>query len=125
MDELVNYVTETPENTNPNVVRSLASQITTSGNSGILIVNVLYDYSTTKYTLDRTFREIAEAIKTGPIIIYGVDAHSDYDVSVSTNEVTSVYYDESVYIVQCDSVDYGEFLTIDLDGYPQTESDGK
>ena len=88
------------------------------GSSGILIANVHYDESTSKYTLNRTFREIMEAVKTGPIIIYRVDAESDVDVTVYTNKVTSVEYGDDEYIVRCDNGTYSVFVTEDLDGYP-------
>ena len=124
MDELVNYVTETPENTNPNVVRSLASSISTAGDSssGIMIVNAISDISTGTYTLDRTFREIAEAVKTGPVIIYQIELYGNDGLMAVTSTVTNVYYEDSYFYVQGDK-DYYEFTTEVLDGYPSRRGD--
>ena len=60
MDEIIDYVMETPGNTNPNVLRGMLNNSGGSG-SGVLIVNGTIDAETQMDTLDKTWQEIHDA----------------------------------------------------------------
>lgn len=118
MDELVNYVTESPENTNPNVVRSLASQMTTGGSSGVFIVYA------NEGVLDRTLREIQQAVATSPVIIHSVtDASREEDLMLIIKDyiVNEVRSGEGGYRVDAQNMD-GYYKTSNLDDYPIYEA---
>lgn len=91
MDELINYVTESPENTNPNVVRSLLSQIPTSGNSGeIFVIKGTLEYfeeEDEEYIVsNKTFREISDAV-----------SRKDFIVVIATEQDNPDYYKVGVF----------------------------
>lgn len=64
MDEIINYIMETPGNTNPNVLRGMLEN-SSSGSSGSgLVVHADIDETdpeNTIYTLDKTGQEILDA----------------------------------------------------------------
>lgn len=69
MDELIDYVTESPENTNPNVVRSLVSQISTGSESGdLFMITLTSDGNNEHPTSDKTVREIINAAEAGMMV---------------------------------------------------------
>lgn len=63
MEELINNIMQTPENTNPNVLRGQLEFIGNNSNSGILAV------TDDNGTLDKTFQEIYNAISNDQLII--------------------------------------------------------
>lgn len=69
-DEIVEYVTHTPENTNPAVLRSMLQQYNNgSGGNGTLIVNELLDESSQTTILDKNWNEIKTAFDNGQVAI--------------------------------------------------------
>ena len=65
MDEVINYVMDTPGNTNPNVLRGMLEK---SGSNDRFVVT----YSTsdmTTWTCDKTFAQITTALTTGKEIV--------------------------------------------------------
>lgn len=70
MEEIINSVMQSPENTNPNVLRSqLQSVGGGSGSGGALVVNATVDFTTNKATCDKTAGEMWSAAENGDIIV--------------------------------------------------------
>lgn len=69
-DEIFNYVMDDPEDTNPNVLKSLLNNIS-GGSSGTFIVNINAENVGGEYifTADATAGEIEEAVKAGQQVI--------------------------------------------------------
>lgn len=67
INDVFNYVMESPDNTNPNVLRSMLNSLEGGGSGGGAFI-VQLDMST--WTLDKTFKEIAEASMTMPVVIF-------------------------------------------------------
>ena len=64
-EEIFDYVMESPENTNPAVLRSMLNELDGGFGGGVLNI------TDTEGTLDKTFGEIQEAFESGtPVIIY-------------------------------------------------------
>ena len=135
MDEIINYVMETPGNTNPNVLRGMLnnsggnlppvtsddngdvltvvegkwSKAAPSGGGGLVVNAVTVDENT---TLDKTWQEILDAAKTGIVAI--LTTYADDDISVEY--ASSVYYQNSSYVVT--STTMTEYSTDSASGYP-------
>ena len=60
MDEIIDYVMETPGNTNPNVLRGMLNNSGGGSSSDVLVANMTYDEidDTPHAILDKTFLEI-------------------------------------------------------------------
>ena len=91
MDEVINYVMETPGNTNPNVLRSMLNN--SSGSSdGIFKATFSGLTSNDNASCDKTFEEFLAAYEAGKLIkIYYQD-----DESGQTSELLFSMYNESL-----------------------------
>lgn len=92
-NEIFNYVMNSPENTNPAVLRGMLNSIE-GGGGGALVVHV-----DRNGTLDKTWREIRDAADNMPLLIVttssgvGTDAIMiGYIVAVGSHVGTSSYY---------------------------------
>lgn len=84
------------------------------GGGGGLVVHQTHDEQTGKYTLDKTWQEIADALLRGPVV--RVDhLESDYsrDVSVPVDYVEVYQSEYTVFFT-----DYSVYATDSADGYP-------
>lgn len=70
-EEIFEYVTETPENTNPAVLRSMLNELSGggSGGAGLFVVNIQYNDSTGEYEVDKTLEEIKAAYLRNDAIV--------------------------------------------------------
>ena len=77
MDEIINYTNNSPENTNPNVLRGLLgnmniSQNESEGGSDIFVVNMTFTFdesNNTVITSDKTVDEIRAAASAGKTVM--------------------------------------------------------
>ena len=114
MDEIINYTNNSPENTNPNVLRGLLgnmniSQNESEGGSDIFVVNMTFTFdesNNTVITSDKTVDEIraaASAGKTimGKCIVFETEPYyTTFTTEISTdpNWVQVVFWYTYVYI---------------------------
>lgn len=66
MEEIINSVMQSPENTNPNVLRSQLQGISGGSGGGVMVVGVNYETN----RLDKTAREIMDAMLQKSVCIY-------------------------------------------------------
>ena len=146
-DEIFNYVMETPENTNPNVLRSLLNNLdsgtslpddpaqdgtynlqnTVSGGTGTLSWasgssggGVLVVHADENGTLDKTWAEINTAAQTGPVILYDAPSVS-YLVAVADGgegEYLAAFFGSF-------GASIDEYTTNSESGYPAAPQDGR
>jgi len=84
-EEILNYVMDTPENTNRAVLSDMLDEFNTSSSNGAnaLIINIEKDGDT--YTTDKTAREIIDAmplvyvLETGIVDKYAVSFYTELD----------------------------------------------
>ena len=70
MDEIINYAIHSPENSNPNVLRSMLNQISSENGDSSNDIEVI-DFNVSMeapYTLDITWQEVYDALSRGAII---------------------------------------------------------
>ena len=93
MDEIINYVMTNPENTNPNILRSMLENY--GGGGGLFVVNVIpdeTDESGETYIADKTAKECYDAFMAG------MNVYCYYDMSyfpindVAFNDDSYTYY---------------------------------
>lgn len=104
MDEIINYVMENPENTNPNVLRNMLENYNSSG-GGLLIVNVVPDETTEEegvYVADKTAKELYEAFLAGRNVVCYYDLNYHPFVTGYHNEDDDTY---TVYFSTVDVID--------------------
>ena len=68
INDVFNYVMDTPDNTNPNVLRSMLNSLEGGGSGGgTLKVTITSEEVSdgTKFTMDKTWQEIANAFNSG------------------------------------------------------------
>ena len=114
-NEIIKYIMNTPENTNPGILRELLNEHG-GGGSDMLIVNVVQDDDTSEPRLDRTWQEIHDAI--GRVVIH--DEFSDEGV-VKLYSTINIKYSpaNNAYGVSFGaSSDYVIMVTSSPDGYP-------
>jgi len=70
IDDIVNYVFSSPENSNPNVLRSMLSELNGGSSNNDVItmkVNIIIDSDENVY-LDKTWQELYDAFNAGKIL---------------------------------------------------------
>lgn len=82
MDEIINYVMNTPGNTNPNILRGMLDEISSSRGGGDVLI--LHEDPNT-HNLDRTAAEIYEASAQMPVIIIYSPSNGPMGVSAVVN----------------------------------------
>lgn len=125
-DEIVKYVFSTPENTNPNVLKSMLQQINSeNGNQLNNNTQVIELHIDENKTLDMTWQEINDAWYNGTILYCDLSSTPTRSVAVVTYSdrgfVMTTYYDEleqyyTVYIAS--QYDSRYFVTSETSGYP-------
>lgn len=116
VDDVFDYVMETPGNTNPNVLRSLLNNLDSGGSSGggILVVNV------SDGALDKKYSEILAS--TMPVVIHHASEGASY-----WGFVTESYENNGAYLIGAIGSDDGElyanyYVTDSADGYPEIQA---
>lgn len=87
MDEIIQYIVESPENTNPNVMRSLLSKVEGSESSvdiPIMVVNIVNDKV---IFIDRSASEMIEFFENGGVILTPVE-NKYYQILVNSDSAT-------------------------------------
>lgn len=99
IDEIVDYATNSPENTNPAVLRSMLSQLNGGSSSGgyPYVIETMYDETIGEYGAVRTVKTAAE--------IYDIYNAADQ----AGAPVLCGYVDGRVFEVICENVAYGEY----------------
>ena len=95
MDEVINYVMETPGNTNPNVLRGMLQNSSGGGNAAFYVT---FSGSTSESTAacDKTFAEVKEAYDAGKVIITRyVDPESSPEQPFMISDKTWYHYEGS------------------------------
>lgn len=132
MDEIIQYILKSPENTNPNVMRSLLSKITPESGSDSTPVenNILILQLTEKeagtYIMNKTGQEIIEFCEqensppNGKAIIFQVpstpsDVYSMYSWSSYADDYGFYFGHNS------DDLNRVIFTSTELDTYPETD----
>lgn len=101
-EDIINYITQTPENTNPNIIRGMLNK-EGPGTSPIMIVHFeLSDFDTDPYgtyyarsvTSDKTIDEIAEAVKNS-IIVIGIGIMNQSPQPITTEIFIYTEYDST------------------------------
>ena len=92
-EDIVNYVMDNPDNTNPAVLRDMLNQLNSGGGSGLTIPA---SYENDTFTLNKTFKEINDVISTGgnAVINYTDDqgVTSNYTVIGTIVDESSIEY---------------------------------
>ena len=89
------------------------------GGSGALIVHRTHDEEHGIYTLDKTWKEIADAILVGPVLLLLDDiGYGEYNVSSITIDYVEI--NNGNYVVNCSQ---GTFETDSENGYPSYQAD--
>ena len=103
-DEIFNYVMNSPENTNPAVLRSMLNSIEEGGGGGVLVVTLGVN------ALDKTWQEIHDAMLIGGAVISS-------PIISGVNIITAASYNPKAeqYVVESANVLY---VTSTADGYP-------
>lgn len=68
IDEIVDYATKSPENTNPAVLRSMLSQLNGGGSGDVFWVTFKWDANAGKVVSDKTAEEIYNAAMAGQCV---------------------------------------------------------
>ena len=120
-EEILDYVMDTPDNTNRRVLSDMLDEFSSSnGGGGMLVVTVSGEpYSR---TLDKTYREIAEAVSSGSDVM----VHEEYDGGAYYHPMSSFYKyvdgDVVTYSIFFSDMDW-HFLYGRPDDYPTEDPD--
>lgn len=68
-EEILDYVMNTPENTNRMVLNDMLNQINSDSGATIRIVDVVWDEDSDKEILSMSFNEIRQAVYNGEIVL--------------------------------------------------------
>lgn len=122
MDEVINYVMETPGNTNPNVLRGMLQN--SSGGGTALAVEMEVDVEMGKATLNKTWKEIFDANCVQLFSIQNTEG-SIYKFIIPLKTI-GIYEqsDIQMYSVTCrfvEDTDDMVFTTDSEDGYPELD----
>ena len=127
-DEIVEYATHSPENTNPAVLRDMLGQLSGGGGAG-LIINIT-EKQPSVYIMDKTAIEIVAAIKAGTQIqaIWPNTEWIEDEISTITGIKGNISYDTqeidsySIYVARGESIK--QFSASEYsDWYPELSED--
>ena len=74
-EEIINYVMETPGNSNPAVLGSMLEQYNSGSGSNEEVLLVYFQNIMGNITCDKTFAEISEAVSVEHKFVFGVTNH--------------------------------------------------
>ena len=100
MDEVINYVMDTPGNTNPNVLRSMLEKSSGNNRFVVTLTPTEDDFSG---VMDRTPQEITAAYHEGRRIVFDIPTLA---ASVEATQFMNQYSDGSGEIAACANVTY-------------------
>ena len=109
MDEIINYAINSPENTNPNVLKSMLSSLNVGGGQSN-DVEIIKFHIDEENKLDLTWQEIKDALDREAILLNKTE--DGYGI------IIGAFSDENTYVVGI-SLDGTEYFTTDsTNGYP-------
>lgn len=119
-EDIINYVMDSPDNTNPAVLRDMLNQLSSGGDGGLIIPT---SYENNTFTLNKTFKEINNVISTGGnAVINYIDDYgviNNYTVIGTTADESSIEYPAySVYAVNINGGGQHAFVTDNQASYP-------
>lgn len=101
IDEIVDYATKSPENTNPAVLRSMLGQLSGGGSGGGGVMAIT--------TMTTTWQEVKDALEAGKVVVY-VTKNSGTDEVVGWVTVmcliTAAYQGQDGYYISGVLADY-------------------
>ena len=115
-EKIIDYVMQTPENSNPAVLRSLLNQLNTSNDKLIIRVNEDQDEPGT-FRLDKTWQEIHDALAEG-IFTEIVSSHGEVEVEINFLAYCGTDVANGEYYVS-DVLDQVEYSCENPNDYPE------
>ena len=117
-NDILDYVTETPGNTNRAVLGSMLDSI--GGESGNMLIGNLFKNANDKYTIDMTFKQVEDTIQNGKLLFFIEKATADNDFTSIVALVGSTQRDDSYhdYAVQLYGAINSELYAESEDDYP-------
>ena len=118
MEEIINSVMQSPENTNPNVLRSQLQGISGGSGGGVFVVNITGD-SPSNAAFDKTASEVFAAKQTMPVVVTmtfnGATVFGDLVIAVKqgTNYTFLAYFRGN---------DLSQFTAASDDSYPTIQA---
>lgn len=98
--DILDYVSKTPENVNVNVLGGMLDELTSGGGSGggvfkVTITYVSEEFSTI-YTCNKTYKEITDAYNSGKVVIGEVRMGDDSAWQIEIMPMIGLGYNESL-----------------------------
>lgn len=123
MDEVINYVMDTPGNTNPNVLRGMLENSSSGSSGGGLVVHAEVDETGKDpiYTLDKTGQEILDAYPWVKCVYTSTDllGVTTYVILDLANYTVFNGLSETIYTFTFETVSQGFTVsTTNLNDYP-------
>ena len=115
MDDIINYIMENPDNTNPNVLRSMLENYSKS-DSGALVVNVTLGEGG-HFIMDKTAGNVYAAAQTGLVIVHYVNIYAPL---IYAERLKSGEYE--FYIVKASDWAPGVFTAAESTDYPTSQN---
>ena len=121
MEELINNIMNTPENTNPNVLRGQLETIGNNSNGGIFVVE------DNDGTLNKTFQEIYDAVDNDQFVVIKSTQPNEeniptYELSYVTFAGPSLDLDHDGYVISTTGM--YQYYADTMDDYPSTDDSG-
>ena len=124
MEEIINSVMQSPENTNPNVLRGQLQKIGGSSGGGTMVVNLHMEPGGDGKTVgmilvcDKTADEMFQAIETKSIVLKF--EHPETAVVLYLHIIAASHTDGYTFIVYKLDGDRITFTSMTADGYPSS-----
>lgn len=117
MEEIINYAINTPENTNPNILRSMLQTASNSSSGGVAFVTVSYDEATDTEYIDKSYNELVNLVLVEKKLVVCLNVWYE-----TGEEPTQVYvymlgdfghdYENEIYSVAFYRLDSSEFSVV-------------
>ena len=113
-EEILDYVMNTPENTNRMVLNDMLNQINSDSGATIRIVEVLWDEDSSKEILSMSFNEIRQAVYNGEIVLLRGSGTTPFMLLSELPDAGGypIYFSGTPYFEH-----YGEYHYGKVDGY--------
>lgn len=79
MEEIINYAINTPENTNPNVLRSMLQTTSNGGSGGVAFVTLSHDETTNTTYIDKSYNELENLVLVEKKLVFCFDVWYEAD----------------------------------------------
>lgn len=114
-DTILDYVMSSPENTNRAVLSSMLDSMGGGEMSSILIVNQTYDYDNSRRILDKTWKEIDDAVRSGIVCV----SMTTFDIHVVT-ELIGIVNKGNQWSSNNVNINNTIFTATTVDDYPES-----